>query len=37
MAEDNKNKPIQKRGFPGGFLILILAAVLTLFSISSMN
>lgn len=37
MAEDNKNKPTQKRGFPGGFLILILAALLTFFSIQSMN
>jgi len=37
MAEDNKNKPNPRRGFPGGFLILILAALLTFFSIQSMN
>ncbi len=35
MGDDNKNKP--KRGFPGGFLIFILAAVLTFFSIQSMH
>lgn len=37
MVEDNKNKPVQKKGFPGGFLILILAALFTFFSIQSMN
>ncbi|NGX37156.1 MAG: hypothetical protein K1000chlam2_00309, partial [Chlamydiae bacterium] len=37
MSDDNKNKPGPKKGFPGGFLILILAAVLTFFSIQSMH
>ncbi len=37
MSEDNNNKPVPKKGFPGGFIIFILAAVLTVFSIQSMN
>lgn len=34
MGDDNKKT---KRGFPGGFVIFLLAAVLTFFSIQSMN
>jgi len=37
MGDDNKNKSAPKRGFPGGFLIFVLAAALTFFSIQSMN
>ncbi|MBS0629202.1 MAG: ATP-dependent zinc metalloprotease FtsH [Verrucomicrobia bacterium] len=37
MSEDNKNKPAPRKGFPGGFLIFVLAGILTFFSIQSMN
>lgn len=37
MGEENKNKPGQRKGFPGGFLIFLLAALLTFFSIQSLN
>ncbi len=37
MGDDNKNKPTPKKGFPGGFLIFVLAGILTFFSIQSMN
>lgn len=37
MGDDNKNKPAPKKGFPGGFLIFLLAGILTFFSIQSMN
>lgn len=37
MADDKKNKPVPKKGFPGGFLLLVLAGILTFFSIQSMN
>lgn len=35
MGEDNKNKPAPKRGFPGGFLIVLLAGLLVFFSIQN--
>ncbi len=37
MGDDNKNKPGPKRGFPGAFLVFILAAVLVFFSVQSLN
>ncbi|NGX39398.1 MAG: ATP-dependent zinc metalloprotease FtsH [Chlamydiae bacterium] len=37
MGEDNKNNPGPKKGFPGGFLIFVLAAVLTFFAIQSIS
>ena len=37
MGDDNKNKQTPKRGIPGGFLIFVLAAALTFFSIQSLN
>lgn len=37
MGDDNKNKPVPKKGFPGGFLVFLLAGMLTFFSIQSMN
>ncbi|MDN3505695.1 MAG: ATP-dependent zinc metalloprotease FtsH [Simkaniaceae bacterium] len=36
MSEDNKNKP-PRRGLPGGFLLIVLAAVLIFYSFQSMN
>lgn len=37
MGDDNNNKPSPKKGFPGGLLIFVLAAILTFFSIQSLN
>jgi cell division protease FtsH len=37
MSDDLKNKPGPKKGFPGGLLLFALAAILTFFSIQSMN
>lgn len=36
MGEDNKNKQ-PRRGFPGGFLLIVLAIVLVFYSFQSMN
>lgn len=36
MGDDNKNKPPRK-GFPGGFLLIVLAMVLLFYSFQSMN
>jgi cell division protease FtsH len=36
MANDNKQKPEQKKGLPGGFLLFLFAAVLVILTIQSM-
>ena len=37
MSQDNDFKPDQKRGFPGGFLILLVAAVLALITFQNLS
>jgi cell division protease FtsH len=37
MSQDNDFKPEQKKGFPGGFLLLLVAAVLALITFQNMS
>lgn len=37
MGEDNKNKSSPKKGIPGGFLLLVLAGILTFFTFQSVQ
>jgi cell division protease FtsH len=37
MSQDNDFKPEQKKGFPGGFLILLVSAVLALITFQNLN